>query len=285
MKLASYRLDGQARYGVATPDGLIDAAFAGTGFGTLKQLLAGDGVATLRAALEQAQKGGATLSVTPLADVELLPVIPDPDKILCVGINYRSHREETKREPSAYPTIFTRFADTQIAHAAPVVIPEVAEQFDYEGELAVVIGRAGHKIAEADAMDFVAGVSCYNDLSVREWQRHTGQWTPGKNFPGTGAFGPWMTTMDEIEDLSGVRLITRVNGDVRQDALLSQMIFSIPELIAYISTFTSLAPGDVIVTGTPGGVGLFRDPPEFLKSGDVVEVEIDHVGILENAVR
>lgn len=285
MKLASYRLDGQKRCGVVTPEGLVETAALGIGFRTLRELVAGGGLATLALALEQARRSGSHLPVTSFDSVELLPVIPDPGKIICVGINYRSHRDETQRAPSDHPAIFTRFSDTQIGHEAPIVLPEVAEKFDYEGELAVIVGRRAHGVAAADALGHVAGISCYNDLSVREWQRHTGQWTPGKNFPGTGSFGPWMTTLDEVADLSTIRLVTRVNGDVRQDATVDQMIFSISELIEYISAFTVLSPGDVIVTGTPGGVGLFRDPPEFLKSGDVVEVEIDHVGILRNTVK
>jgi 2-keto-4-pentenoate hydratase/2-oxohepta-3-ene-1,7-dioic acid hydratase in catechol pathway len=280
MKLASYRLDGEDRWGVVTPEGLVDAAAAGGGSPTLRGLLAGDGVAAL---VDAAVSAGS--AVTPLDRVELLPVIPDPGKIVCAGVNYRSHREETKREPSDHPPLFARFPDTQIGHGAPIVIPEATEKLDYEGELAVIIGRRAHGVSAADALDHVAGVSCYNDLSARDWQRHTHQWMPGKNFPGTGAFGPWMTTLDEIDDLSAVRLVTRVNGDVRQEATLDQMIFSIPELIEYISAFTVLSPGDVIVTGTPGGVGLFRDPPEFLRPGDVVEVEIDHVGVLRNTVQ
>jgi 2-keto-4-pentenoate hydratase/2-oxohepta-3-ene-1,7-dioic acid hydratase in catechol pathway len=263
----------------------VDLTALGIGFRTLKELLAGGGLATVGLALEQLRLPTGHVSVTPFDCVEMLPVITHPDKIICVGINYRSHREETKRAASDHPAIFTRFADTQIGHEAPIVIPGVAEMFDYEGELAVIIGRRADRVGADEALSHVAGISCYNDHSVREWQRHTGQWTPGKNFPGTGAFGPWMTTLDEISDLSAVRLVTRVNGDVRQDATVDQMIFSVSELIEYISTFTPLSPGDVIVTGTPGGVGLFRDPPEFLNPGDVVEVEIDHVGTLRNTVK
>ena len=284
MRLASYSLDGRDRFGVVTPEGVVDAALLGSDAKSLKDLLAGDGVEGLARSLDDSRNAGTALAAIELARVRMLPVIPDPEKIICAGINYRSHREETKRDPSEYPTIFTRFADTQIGHLEPANIPQEAEKFDYEGELAVVIGKPARRVAESAALEFVAGISCYNDLSVREWQRHGSQWTPGKNFPGTGAFGPWMTTLDEVDDLASVRLVTRVNGEVRQDATVDQMIFSIQELIAYITRFTTLSPGDVIVTGTPGGGGLFRDPPEFLNAGDVVEVEIDSVGVLRNVV-
>lgn len=286
MRLASFDIDGVPQCGAFTANGVIPVQLPNGAHGSLKQMLSEHDIDELKTIVNVALEHDAEVStLVPFDAITLRPVVPDPEKIICVGINYQSHRAETKRDPSEHPAIFTRWADTQIAHDAPIHIPPAAEKFDYEGEVAVVMSRAGTNIGVDEALDFVAGVACYNDLSVREWQRHTSQWTPGKNFAGTGAFGPCLVTLDELGTLGDLRLITRVNGEVRQDAVLDQMIFSIPELIAYVSSFTALAPGDVIVTGTPGGVGLFRDPPEFLKSGDVVEVAIDGVSQLRNVVQ
>jgi 2-keto-4-pentenoate hydratase/2-oxohepta-3-ene-1,7-dioic acid hydratase in catechol pathway len=218
-------------------------------------------------------------------EVNFEPVIPNPTKILCVGLNYISHRTETKRPETKYPSIFTRFADTQVGHGAPVLRPSFSTAFDYEGELAVIIGRGGRFISEQDVSAHLAGYSCYNDVSVRDWQRHTAQWTPGKNFPNTGAFGPSLVTPDEIPDLGALILKTRLNGEVMQEAPISDLIFSIPVIVSYISQFTPLYPGDVIATGTPGGVGDRRDPPVYMKDGDTVEIEIDRIGILRNIVQ
>ncbi len=219
-----------------------------------------------------------------LAEVTLLPVIPRPGKIFCVGHNYEEHRIETNGPRVGHPSIFTRFADTLIGHEAPIVRPNVSTMLDYEGELAVVIGKPGRMIDAGDAMGHVAGFACANDASVRDWQRHTGQFTPGKNFPATGGLGPWLTTPDEIADLDAVTLTTRVNGEVMQHASLAQMIFPIPVIIAYLSTFTPLGVGDVILTGTPGGVGARREPPVWLVTGDTVTVDIEGVGSLRNPV-
>lgn len=219
-----------------------------------------------------------------LSDVALLPVIPDPAKILCVGLNYETHRAETRRPDAKYPTMFTRYADSQVAHGQPIVKPRVSDALDYEGELAVIIGRGGRYIDEATAMRHVAGYACYNDATVRDWQRHTHQFTPGKTFPSTGGFGPSLLTADEVDDYTALPIETRLNGAIVQKATLADLIFPIPRLIAYCSTFTPLQPGDVIITGTPGGVGDRRDPPLYLKPGDVVEVEIGHVGRLANPV-
>jgi 2-keto-4-pentenoate hydratase/2-oxohepta-3-ene-1,7-dioic acid hydratase in catechol pathway len=220
-----------------------------------------------------------------LADVDLLPVIPNPANIICIGLNYEEHRAESLRPVTAHPTIFLRVVDSLQAHGKPLLIPRESDQFDYEGELAVVIGRGGRRISEADAWDHIAGVSCFNDASVRDWQYHTAQFSPGKNFPFTGAFGPSLVTPDELPADRVLRLETRLNGEVMQQADTSQMIFPIPRLIAYISTFMRLAPGDVIVTGTPGGVGAKRKPPVWMRDGDVVEVEIESVGLLSNRCR
>ena len=220
----------------------------------------------------------------PLEAVQWLPVIPDPDKILCVGLNYETHRRETGRAEVGHPTIFLRLNSSQLGHREDIVRPHVSDTLDYEGELAVIIGKAGRYIGEADAMAHVAGYSCYNDGTVREYQRHTHQFTPGKNFPATGAFGPWMVTADEIADVEALKLVTRLDGAVVQEAGLDQLIFSIPRIIAYCSAFTRLEPGDVIATGTPGGVGFKREPPLFMRPGSTVEVEISGIGTLVNGI-
>ena len=217
------------------------------------------------------------------SNVTLLPPIPNPDKIFCIGVNYVEHREETGRKPVAYPTVFTRYAETQVADGAPLIRPAASTHFDYEGELAVIIGKAGRHVSEADALGIVAGYACYNDGSVRDWQNHTSQFTPGKNFSGTGGFGPWIITADQA-DLSTMSVTTRLNGVVVQHAPVSDLIFSIPAIIASITTFTTLRPGDIISTGTPGGVGAKRVPPLWMKPGDVVEVDIAGVGVLTNPV-
>ena len=211
-------------------------------------------------------------------------MIVDPDKIICVGMNYRDHVVEVGRTVTEQPSLFASFAGSQVGHLQPMVKPHVSDQFDYEGEVAVVIGKAGRHIREADALHHVAGYAAYNEGSVRDWQRHTTQFLAGKTFARTGAFGPWLVTTDEIPDPTQLTLETRLNGAIVQSATTDQLITSIPELIAYCSTILPLLPGDVIVSGTPGGVGSKRNPPLFLKPGDIVEVEVSGVGVLRNPV-
>ena len=243
------------------------------------------GAADLRSAIEAGSladlESGEAFDI---AKLTLLPVIPNPGKIICIGLNYETHRKETGRAEAERPAVFVRFADTLVAHGAPIVRPKVSTQLDYEGELAVIIGRAGRAIPQDKALEHVAGYACFNEASVRDWQRHNIQFTPGKNFPGTGAFGPWLTTPDEVGDLAAQHVVTRLNGMVVQDQPISEMIWPVGELIAYVSTFTPLSPGDVIATGTPGGVGARRDPPLWMQPGDRVEVEIGKVGLLSNPV-
>ncbi|OZI31077.1 5-carboxymethyl-2-hydroxymuconate isomerase [Bordetella genomosp. 10] len=221
----------------------------------------------------------------PLADVTLLPPIPNPGKIICIGLNYHEHVAESGRTVTRHPSLFARYPESQVGHLSPMVSPLESDKLDYEGELAVIIGKGGRRIKAEQAMAHIAGYACYNDGSVRDWQHHTSQFLAGKSFVGTGAFGPWMVTADEIEDPRPLRLQTRLNGQIMQDATIDMMITPIPEQIAYISSIMPLAPGDVIVTGTPGGVGTKRTPPVYLRDGDVVEVEIDRVGVLRNPVR
>lgn len=229
----------------------------------------------------------AALSVTSTfarADVRLLPVVPDAGKILCVGLNYATHVAETGREQKEYPAIFTRWADSLIAHGDPLVRPTESTRFDYEGELAVIIGKGGRRIPRARAHEHIAGYSIFNDGSVRDWQRHNIQFTPGKTFPGTGAFGPALIARNDVPDLASQRVQTRLNGQLVQDQPISDMIWDVAFIIEYCSTFTPLSAGDVIVTGTPGGVGDKRNPPLYMKAGDTCEVSIGSIGTLSNPV-
>ena len=280
MKVVTFERNGVRSYGILENDRVLDVGNRlASRYADLRAVLAAGALQELLIASTQ---GPQTFQVE---EVNFEPVIPNPQKILCVGLNYISHRTETKRPETKYPSIFTRFADTQVGHETPVLRPSFSTAFDYEGELAVVIGRRGRHISEQDVSAHIAGYSCYNDVSVRDWQRHTAQWTPGKNFPSTGAFGPSLVTPDEIPDLGALTLTTRLNGKVMQEAQISDLIFSVPVIVSYISKFTPLYPGDVIATGTPGGVGDRRDPPVYMKDGDVVEVEIDRIGILRNVVQ
>lgn len=265
------RPDGTPSFGRVEGDAVHDLGAPG-GAAWLKDVLGGD---------------LAALPVTATHDraaVRLLPVVPNPEKILCIGLNYATHVAETGREQKEHPAVFTRWADTLVAAGDPVIRPKESVRFDYEGELAVIIGKGGRRIRKADALAHIAGYSIFNDVSVRDWQRHNIQFTPGKNFPGTGAFGPEMVTPDAIENLESHRVQTLVNGEMVQDQPVSDMIWDIATLIEYCSTFTPLAPGDVIVTGTPGGVGDKRTPPLYLKAGDKVDVRIGSIGSLSNPI-
>jgi 2-keto-4-pentenoate hydratase/2-oxohepta-3-ene-1,7-dioic acid hydratase in catechol pathway len=278
MKLLSFQLDGHASYGLLHDKAIVDL---GRRFGdapSLQALIAQPDW-LLRAAAHSGDPADHRLS-----DVRLLPVIVEPRTIACVGHNYEEHRVETQRDPTAHPSIFFRGPESLLGAGEPLMRPRESTQLDYEGELAVVIGKPGRRIAESSAWAHVAGVSCFNDACVRDWQHHTRQFGPGKNFPGTGGFGPCLVTLDELPPNRVVELRTRVNGTVVQQASTEQLIFPIPRLIAYVSTFMTLHAGDVIVTGTPGGVGAKRQPPLWLEPGDVVEVDISSVGTLSNRV-
>ena len=210
---------------------------------------------------------------------------PDTNrKILCVGVNYRPHIEEMGREIPSHPVVFIRFPGSLVEDGEALLRPRVSEQFDFEGELAIVIGKTARHVARADAYEYIGGYCCFMDGSVRDWQRHTGQFTAGKNFERSGAIGP-MVSAASIPDPTLLELVTRVNGEVMQQGRIADLVFDIPSLIEYCSTFTELVPGDVIATGTPGGVGAARKPPVWLRDGDLVEVEITGLGALRNAVR
>ena len=279
MKLLSFSHEGKPSYGVLSGATVIDVA-----------PIAAHAGATLREALERGSLGriqewaAGQCAGVPLERIRFLPAVPDPRKIFCVGINYRTHVEEAGREIPSHPMIFTRFADSQVAHLQPILRPRVSEKLDFEGELAIVMGKSARHVKAADALAYVAGYACYNDGSVRDWQKHTSQFAPGKNFPCTGSFGPWIATTEAIPDPSQLTLTTRLNGQIVQHARTDDLIFDAGRLIEYISTFTTLYPGDVIITGTTGGVGAFRQPPLWMKPGDVVEVEISGIGTLCNTV-
>jgi len=279
MRLMSFEQGGKASYGVATDKGVVDlGARIGGEYPTLLSLIEGKAFA----AAEKAAAGQGDDFAQ--ADVTFLPVIPRPNKIVCIGLNYEDHRIETGRQVSGYPVMFPRYANCQVGHGQAMVKPRNSDRFDYEGEMAVIIGTPGRHVSQADALNHVAGYSCYNDGSVRDFQGHTHQFLPGKNFTGTGAFGPWMVTTDDIPDPTALTLTTRLNGQVMQQANTDQMIFNIPFLIEYISSFMALEAGDVIVSGTPGGVGDKRKPPVYMKAGDTVEVEVTQIGTLVNPV-
>ncbi|MBW8298418.1 MAG: fumarylacetoacetate hydrolase family protein [Hydrogenophaga sp.] len=277
MRLSTVTIAGRTTWGVIDGESFRDAgAVMAARYADLKAAVA----AGFAGIAEAADKAAAF----PLSEIEWLPVIPNPDKILCVGLNYEMHRKETGRAEVENPTIFARYSNSQTGHLKPIVLPKVSTELDYEGELAVIIGKPGRYISREDALGHIAGFACYNDGSVRDYQRHTHQFTPGKNFPDTGAFGPWMMTPDELGPLDDLRIQTRLNGQVVQDATFAQMIFDIARQVEYCSSFTRLEAGDVIASGTPGGVGAKRTPPLWMKPGDIVEVEIDRLGVLRNPI-
>ncbi len=279
MRFVSFAVQGRASFGVLQHEGIVDL---GARFGRIVPDLA----TYLEArALDAAPVIDATWDADYRRDeVQLLPVVPKPNKIVCVGVNYDEHRQEMGREPASYPTLFTRFTDTLVGHNGTIVRPRVSTSLDFEGELAFVIGRESKGVKAEAAMSHVAGFTCFNDATLRDWQRHTTQFVPGKNFASTAALGPELVTPDEVTAFGSRSLTTRLNGQVMQSATLGQMIFSVEQIVAYITSFTRLVPGDVIATGTPSGVGAKRTPPVFMKAGDIIEVIIDGVGHLKNMI-
>lgn len=277
MRLVSFERKGRRSYGVASKGGVREVSNAlRKRYADLRAVLAADALAEL-----DADTGGREFAA---GAVRYVPVITNPEKIICVGVNYRPHIEEMGREVPDHPVVFVRFPGSLVGHDEPILRPEVSEQFDFEGELAIVIGRRARHVSQEAALDYVAGYCCFMDGSIRDWQRHTPQFTPGKNFQESGAMGPYLVTCDDIGDPSALSLTTRVNGEVMQHGQVADLVFNIPYLIEYCSTFAELQPGDVIATGTPGGVGAARTPPLWLTDGDVVEVEIPGVGLLRNPV-
>ncbi len=278
MKVASFETDGRGSYGVAIENGVREAS-AGfrAQYPDLRSVLGGDALAGL-----EADEGGNCLA---LKDLRFLPTIPNPDKIICVGVNYRPHVEEMGREPPDKPLLFVRFRGSLTGHGQAILRPRASAMFDFEGELAIVIGRRARHVERDVAEACIAGYCCFMDGTVRDWQRHTLQFTAGKNFHRSGSMGPWLVTPSEIPNPVELELTTRVNGEIMQQGRVADLIFDIPSLLEYCSTFAELLPGDVIATGTPGGVGAARKPPVWLESGDCVEVDIGAVGCLVNPVR
>ena len=279
MSYVSFIAEGRTTYGIARHDGVFDLGrHIGAAFPDLRSFLTAQSLGRIAALPDPLTTDYRTGEFT------YLPLIPNPSKILCVGLNYQDHLEETKRRPADYPTLFTRFADTLTGHQTPMLLPSNSTSFDYEGELAVIIGKHGFHVPEDRALSIVAGYSLFNDGSIRDWQRHTSQFTPGKNFPATAGFGPCLVTQEEAGSLPEKTIQTYLNNQLVQSAHLGDMIFSIAKVIAYITAFTPLNPGDVIATGTPGGVGFTREPPLFMKAGDTVTVAIEDIGTLTNTI-
>ncbi len=275
MKLISFTTAGRNGYGVVQGDQVWDLSLRFSGSPTLRRAIA-DGV------LAKSDLTQRPSDLT-IGQVSLLPPIPDPDKMICIGLNYRAHAAEGGFKVPEYPSLFSRLNNTLVASGAPMIRPTVSSDFDYEGELAIIIGKGGRHIAAKDALSHVFGYSCFNDGSIRDYQfKHS--LTAGKNFASTGGFGPWIATADEIPDPSKMTLITRLNGKEVQKKGIDDMIFDVPAIIAYVSTWTPLMPGDVIATGTPEGVGFARKPPLWMKAGDVIEIDISGIGVLRNPI-
>jgi 2-keto-4-pentenoate hydratase/2-oxohepta-3-ene-1,7-dioic acid hydratase in catechol pathway len=282
VRLLSYLDKGRETWGAVIGDGVVELATR-TAYPTLT-----DFIASADFTRREALIAGLRPDV-PLTGLQYLPLIPRPEKIVCAVRNYMDHHQEAlsaglQRELSAFPPIFLRVWRSQVAHEQPIIRPKVSEQLDWEGELAVIIGKPGRDIPEESALDHVGGYSVYNDASIRDWQFHAKQIAAGKNFESTGGFGPWMVTPDDIAPARSLKLETRLNGEVMQLGHTGDMIFSIARLIAYTSCIFTLAPGDVIATGTPAGVGFTRNPPRFMRPGDVVEIEIEAIGTLRNPI-
>lgn len=276
MKIISYSDSGGETFGVVDDGGgVVDMGRKGP-YPTLRSALEADALAEVAALAE-----GAAPDTT-MDAVTLLPVMPNPEKILCAGFNYKDHVAEFIGDLPDHMTVFSRLHNTLVAHGDPIVRPRVSDNFDFEGELALIIGRGGRHIAEADVLSHIAGYTCFLDASVRDYQGHSV--TAGKNFHRTGPLGPWMVTADEIPDPTALELTTRLNGEVMQNCTTDLMIYPIPTIVSYLSDITPLRPGDVIATGTPAGTGNSRTPNLWMKAGDTIEVEISGIGTLRNHV-
>ena len=285
MRLVSFQENGTERLGVVAGDSVVDLSQAAPD-------LPRDLVALIRAgknafsAAERAAKAAPAAAHVPLDKVKYLPPVPQPGKIICLGLNYVDHATEGGHAKPSYPSFFMRVATSLTAHGQPIVRPRCSTQLDYEAELAVVVGRRARHVREADALGIVAGYSCFNDGSLRDYQRKTGQWTIGKNFDRTGGFGPWMVTPEELPaGAAGLSIQSRLNGQVMQNANTRDMLFPVAETIVLLTECLTLEPGDVIVMGTPAGVGHARKPPVWMKQGDTIEIEIEGIGVLSNPIR
>lgn len=280
MKITGYELNGRAGTGVWIDGGLRGIEQGAAGFpGSIDDMLAaGADLAAI----------GRRLASAPVVDtgaIRFLPPVRRPSKILCVGLNYKAHSAETGMGEPDYPAIFARFASTLVGHGGAILKPPVSDQLDYEGELVAIIGRTCKRVGKPEALDYVAGYSIFNEASIRDYQMCTSQWTMGKNFDATGGFGPSLVSPDELPPgADGLRLITRLNGRVMQDGTTADMVFKVADLVSILSQVMTLEPGDIIVTGTPSGVGFSRKPPIFMKPGDTCEVEIERIGTLRNPI-
>ncbi|RUW89374.1 fumarylacetoacetate hydrolase family protein [Mesorhizobium sp. M7A.F.Ca.US.010.02.1.1] len=280
-RLATFTVGGKTRYGAITSKGVIDLSARYGQWPTLREVIE---AGALRRLAEAAEAFAADF---PLDAIAYEIPIPSPEKIICVGVNYPDRNEEYKDGQAApsNPSLFIRFPRSFVGHGAPLVRPPESPQLDYEGEIVIVIGKAGRRIAEADALGHIAALSLCNEGTIRDWVRHAKfNVTQGKNFDRSGSIGPWLVPFTDEAQIADIALTTRVNGELRQQDRTSRMIFSFRKIIAYVSTFTTLVPGDIIVTGTPTGAGARFDPPIWLKPGDVIEVEADGIGVLRNGV-
>ena len=280
MRLASFETSQGLGFGIVEPDGMLDVAGqAGTaGARGMAELLDTFGPDAIRAL---ATRSGVRRD---LEGLRFLPPVTDPERILCIGLNFTDHAREAKLPIPDQPSMFVRFPSSFVGHERDIVVPSVSDEFDFEGEIAVVVGKAGYRIGPSRALDHVLGLTILTDNSARDWQRHSRQVTAGKNFPASGSIGPWCTTLDELADLRGLSIETRLNGATVQNGSTSDLIFSVEQAVAYASSFTPLAPGDLIALGTPAGVGMARTPPLWLKPGDRLEVEVSGIGILANPI-
>ena len=278
MRFVSYILAGRASYGICGDAGIVDLGeFFGAQYSTLRAAIAGNALDEL------AEWAHGKPPDAAIEDVEFLPLIPDAEKVICFGLNYRKRNPvEGDVTDMEFPNFFLKPPGTLVGHDRPMVKPLVSDHFDYEGELAVIIGRAGRHIDEGEALDYVAGYSCLNDGSVRDWQRHSVN--AGKNFEASGSCGPWMTTADEIDNPDALQLTALLNGNEMQNESTGLMFFDVRQQISYVSKIMELKPGDILATGSPEGSGARRDPPIFMKEGDVVEVELSGIGTLRNPI-
>ena len=279
MKFISFNHNNTEKFGIIENDLITDLTGKISDAKSLKELIK---IKKINDAKEYAKNNPGNISPN---EIHYSPVIPNPGKIICVGLNYSEHVKETNRTIEENPVIFHRFPESQTSHLQPIQRPTVSESLDFEGEMAVIMDEAGKHIKTEDALKHIVGFSCYNESTVRDWQRHTRQFGMGKNFEKTGSFGPHMVLAEDIPDYKRLTIETRLNGDVMQNAKLSQLIFDIPILISYVSKAMAWRAGDVLVTGTPGGVGFKRNPPVFMKPGDNVEVEITDIGVLSNTIK
>ncbi|HEX3465520.1 MAG TPA: fumarylacetoacetate hydrolase family protein [Candidatus Elarobacter sp.] len=284
MRLVMFEERGEERLGVCEGDRAVDLAWLGGALPRDVMEFVRGGEAA-RAAVVEALRGAPDGAWRPLRDLRLLPPIARPGKIVCLGLNYVDHAAEGGHAKPDYPSIFLRSATSLVAHEQPILLPRCSDKLDYEAELVAVVGTTARHVAKADALRYVAGYSCFDDASIRDYQHFTAQWTIGKNFDRTGAFGPWFVTADELPPgAAGLTIESRLNGQVMQHANTRDMIFPVDETIALLTECMTLEPGDLLVMGTPGGVGHTRKPPVFMRDGDLIEVEIESIGVLRNRV-